>query len=416
MCDFYRKNKDVIEKICALVIAVITVLACILPMSKLPIWNGEIPEHRNQYELITEAFLDGRLSFDYGDEQELSKLQNPYDPAERRESGVKYHWDHAYYNGKYYMYFGVVPVFLAFLPYRVITGKPLTTFRATQIFTAVFIAGIFLLFWKIRKRFFKNLPYPLYLALSVAFSVMSVWYASAEPALYCTPITAAIALEVFSILFFFQAVYIEKSENKQILWAFAGSLAGALVFGCRPPIGLASVVVLPMLAVFLKERKLTPKLFGKLVFAASPYLIVAVCLMLYNYARFENPFEFGQAYQLTVADQTAYDMSINAEEIKKISLGISNNLINAVFNFPFLILIFALVSGKLQGSLKSENALWLSVSIVISTMIISAVDVLWSPYILERYRSDIYFLLGIACYLILGFWYKAAKSKNCFRP
>ena len=138
---------DIIKNIITFFVAIVTILFCILPMDDLPIWNGEIPGHRNQYELMAEAILEGRLDFAYGDEAELETLNNPYDPDERREAGVTFHWDHAYYDGHYYMYFGVVPVFLLFLPYRVITGTALTTFRATQVFTAVIIAGIFSLFW-----------------------------------------------------------------------------------------------------------------------------------------------------------------------------------------------------------------------------------------------------------------------------
>ena len=280
-------NMAVIKKTVTFLIAVLTILACVLPMDDLPLWNGEIPGHRNQYELMAEAILDGRIHFAYGDEDSLAGLKNPYDPNERKEAGVKYHWDHAYYNGQYYMYFGIVPVFLAFLPYRVITGTALTTYRATQLFTAVTVAGIFCLFWMLRKLFFKKLPFGLYLALSVAFSVMSVWYAAAEPALYCTAITAAIALETWSIFFFVWAVYGEKRENRQILLAGIGALLGALVFGCRPPIALANLVVLPLLFVFLKEHAFSRKLLGKLALAATPYLLVAVCLMTYNYVRFD---------------------------------------------------------------------------------------------------------------------------------
>ena len=198
-----------VRNLFTLLVALLTVAVCILPMDALPIWNGEVPGHRNQYELMAEAILDGRIEFAYGDEDTLLQLQNPYDPNEREETGVYYHWDHAYYDGHYYMYFGIVPVFLVFLPYRILTGTALTTYHATQIFVAVSVAGIFVLFSMLKKRFFQKLPYGVYLALSAAFSIMSVWYATAEPALYCTAITAAMALEIWSLYFFFRAVWVE---------------------------------------------------------------------------------------------------------------------------------------------------------------------------------------------------------------
>lgn len=242
---------------------VITIAACTWPMGKIPIWNGEVPDHRNQYELMAEAILEGHIDLRYGDEKELSKLDNPYDPEEREESGVKFHWDHAFYDGHYYMYFGVVPVFLVFLPYRIITGMPLTTYHATQIFVAAAIIGIFTLLYLLSKLFFKKLSYCVYLALSVAFSVMSVWYSIAVPALYCTAITSAIALEIWSLYFYIRAVWGETSENRQIIFAFIGAALGALAFGCRPPIALANILVLPMLVVFLRQRKITFRLIGK---------------------------------------------------------------------------------------------------------------------------------------------------------
>ena len=142
--------------ICVLVL-VVTVLMCIVPMGHLSLWNGEQPGHRNQYELMAEAILDGRIDLAYGDEDTLADLENPYDPEERKEAGIFYHWDHAYYKGHYYMYFGVVPVFLVFLPYRMLTGTALTTYHATQIFVALAIAGIFMLFYLLAKLFFKKL-------------------------------------------------------------------------------------------------------------------------------------------------------------------------------------------------------------------------------------------------------------------
>lgn len=421
------QKKELVKKCAALFAAVLTILACILPMGELPLWNGEEPGHRNQYELMAEAILDGRIDFAYGDEGELAKLENPYDPVERTQAEVVFHWDHAYYDGHYYMYFGIVPVFLAFLPYRIITGASLTTFHATQLFTAAIIAGIFTLFWMLSRRFFSRLHFGLYLMIAAAFSVMSVWYAAAEPALYCTAITAAIALEVWSLYFFIRAVYVEERENRQIVLAGVGALLGALVFGCRPPVALANVMVLPMLIVFLKEHTLTKKLLGKLALAAMPYLLVAVALMIYNYVRFDDPFEFGQTYQLTVADQTNYSFTIDAEQLLRIREGITEQFcdyqigeksfpyvrVNGVFmNFPALLVSIAAIFPTVTISKKHAKLRPLVTGLFIAAIIITVMDVIWTPYLLERYRMDIYFLLGICTYLILGVGYEDSKNSK----
>ena len=401
------------------VLALLTTLLCVLPMDLFPLWNGEIPGHRNQYELMAEAILDGRIDFAYGDENSLAGLKNPYDPQERKDAGVYYHWDHAYYNGKYYMYFGIVPVFLAFLPYRVLTGTALTTYHATQLFAAVTIAGIFVLFELLHRLFFPKLSYAVRLSMSAAFSVMSVWYASAEPALYCTAITAALALEVWSLYFFIQAVWGQHSENKRILLAGIGALLGALVFGCRPPIALANILVLPMLYVFLRQHPFRVQLLGKLALAALPYALVAAGLMLYNYARFEDPFQFGQAYQLTVADQSNYKFVLDKETLLRIWNNTSANLFGRAdvkltfpylqhggvyMNFPILLLTVSALTASARGVLKKHRLTPLVIGLLVSILVITALDIMWTPYLLERYRMDIYFLAGIACFISVGAW------------
>lgn len=407
-------------------VAVLTICVCIAPMASLSLWNGEQPGHRNQYELMAEAILDGRVEFAYGDEDALLELENPYDPNERKETGVKYHWDHAYYNGHYYMYFGVVPVFLVFLPYRVLTGESMTTYHATQIFAALIIAGIFMLFYLLAKLFFKKLPFSVYLALSVAFSVASVWYSSAEPALYCTAITAAIALMVWSLYFFVKAVWGETRENIQLIYAAIGALLGALAFGCRPPIALANILVLPMLITFLKQRKFSLKLLGKLVLVALPYVVVAAGLMYYNYIRFDDPFEFGQAYQLTTADQHLYKITWDAPTLVRILNDSFKNFFSPVtvteafpyfktssvfFNFPIFFLCFAMFKKNVLANMKKKSVLLFAIGVLLTPVIITAIDIMWTPYLLERYRMDIYFLMGIACFLAIGFWYNSC-SKN----
>lgn len=421
-------EQDTVKKtLCTILVAVLTICACILPMDNFPLWNGEIPGHRNQYELMAENILAGRLHFEYGDEDQLAQLQNPYDPSERKESGVRYHWDHAFYNGTYYMYFGIVPVFLLFLPYRILTGSSLTTYHATQVFAAVFVAGMFALFHLLTKLFFKKIRYSTYLTLSAALSVMSVWYSSAEPALYCTAITAAIALEIWSLYFFIKAVWGEQKENRQILYAAIGALLGALVFGCRPPIALANILVIPMLAVFLQQRKITAAVFGKLVLAALPYALVAVALMLYNYVRFEDPFEFGQAYQITVADQSQYGIVLNAATLKRViqetgenlfgNLKFSNqfpfvNFSGAFLNFPILLLTAGMFRPAALKDLRQKKLLGLMIGFLLTVLIITAMDILWTPYLLERYRMDIYFLLGIACFIGIGSFTNVSTPKQ----
>ena len=57
------------------------------------------------------------------------------------EAGEWYNWDHAYYKGKYYVYFGVVPAILFYLPYYVITGTHLHNHVLIFFLSLFFTAG-----------------------------------------------------------------------------------------------------------------------------------------------------------------------------------------------------------------------------------------------------------------------------------
>ena len=52
------------------------------------------------------------------------------------------------------------------------------------------------------------------------------------------------------------------------------------------------------------------------------------------------------------------------------------------------------------------------ICLVIVVVLISIVQILWTPYIIERYRMDLYFLFGIACFIVVGFMYKIGTPKQ----
>jgi hypothetical protein len=65
-----------------------------------------------------------------------------------------------------------------------------------------------------------------------------------------------------------------------------------------------------------------------------PYIIVGIALMYYNYIRFNNPFEFGASYQLTLNNMKALSSGFYS-----IPIGLFNNLFSIpriVYEFPFI--------------------------------------------------------------------------------
>lgn len=415
------------ENVVTILLIVLLILMCTIPMGMSPVWNGDLNGHWKQYEMMTESILKGQLTLDAGVDPRLLEMENPYDPEMREKLGIDFGWDHALYNGKYYMYFGIVPVFLLFLPYRLITGVALAGYKATQVFVAVGIVGIFALFRLLTKQFFKEISFTMQTALSAAMCLVSFWYASSTPSLYCTAITGAITLMIWGLYFFVKAIWggKDKSVNKQIMLMFCGAWCGALAFGCRPPVALANLLVVPLLCTFLRQHKMDWKLFGKLLFAACPYLIVAAALMTYNYVRFDNPFEFGQVYQLTNTDQSSYGSFLENLNIIRLINGIVENFVaitplketfphiaysGAFINFPILALPLCIFNSVIRKKTKESGLFgWVAMLIAVP-LIITIIDVQWAPFLMERYRMDIYFVMSILCFVMVGFWYSSLKT------
>ena len=384
-------------------------------------------KNKNQYELMADALLKGQIYLEYGDmDRRLLEMPNPYDTKARRELGVRYHWDHAFYKGRYYMYFGVVPVFLLFIPFKLITGTSLTTYHATQVFVGMSIIGLFLFFRLLSKRFFPKLSFPVYLFLGAAISVTSMVHCVAKPAMYMTAFAAAFCMEIWSVYFYVKAVWATEDENRAIFRAFLGALFGARAFGCRPSIALGNLIVIPCLIVFLRGHKFSGKLLLKLAAAASPYIIIGALLMFYNYIRFENPFEFGQSYQLTVADQSAYGSLFSRLSARGLLNGATFFLTRSedlVAEFPHSVEggvfytypvfgagLFALTNKKTRTAIRANKFVLFLLGGIATIGVIIMMDVVWTPYLLARYREDMMWLLGMLVFLAVGMRYTDGKG------
>ena len=409
----------------------ITVLCCTLPMGLSPTYNGSVENHRNQYEKMAEALLAGHFYLDCDVDQKLLDMENPYDNEARKELGVNAYWDHSFYNGKYYMYFGIVPVILLFLPFRLITGVSLLSYHATQIFVAFYILGVFLLFALLEKKLFSRLPFIMYILLSVSVSVMSIWLAVDAPALYCTALTAAICMMIWCFYFWAKAFYEDNRERKSIWYGILGSLFGALAFGCRPPVALANILILIVFIYYAKKRKGSiVKCFVTLI----PYAVVGILLMLYNYVRFGSVFEFGQSYQLTYYDMTGTNSILSIHSLTDLIHCVStiiNRFIDYLFfvntsgditangvfiSFPILwYLVIGLASEDTRSLIKQKKLSFIVGALIISVLLIILVNAIGSPqYYTCRYSLDVIWLLGILAYIIIGVYYKTKNNQKGF--
>lgn len=265
-------------------------------------------QNHNQYDDLARAILeDGHLYIDHDDvPQSLQDLPNPYDPAARSAasaaSGDTYRWDVAYYNGHYYVYFGIVPLVLLYLPFRAVMKAPFPSAVGVMLFAALFALGVLSLLRLIAEKKFRSLSVGAFLLVALAaVNGGGMIFIAKRPDFYSLPIMAACAFTAWGLRLWLGGLWDGK---KRLLFYAAGSLCMALAVGCRPQSVLLSAVALPL---FL------PQFFGKaakgrggkvreLAVLAAPYVAVAAVIMAYNAARFSSPFDFGSAYNLTTND------------------------------------------------------------------------------------------------------------------
>ena len=251
-----------------------------------------------------DAFEKGQLSLDLDINPELESLDNPYDRGERDKKEVAYHWDRAYYNGKYYSYFGLAPLFMVYypvywltgmLPTELLAGSVLAVFAVFAVFAA--IHGLFITF---RPR--ANLL--LFLVGEAAVVSGSFLYLmQASLSFYYLPLISAVGWLAAFIAFSAFACRSEKKGRKILLFALSGISVVMLVLSRPNMVLLAVAFAAPLFLRILFEHSapLQDKLLCVLPFLI-PVLAGGGAIMYYNYIRFGSVFEFGTAFQLTESD------------------------------------------------------------------------------------------------------------------
>ncbi len=121
-------------------------------------WEHFTRKNSDYYNLLVEGFLDGHLGFKVKPTPAMMALADPYDPAQRQQTGETDWHDASYYKGSYYLYFGVAPAITLLLPVRLFTGVYFPQNLATVLFCS---GGYFCslgLFLGFRRRYFPDCP------------------------------------------------------------------------------------------------------------------------------------------------------------------------------------------------------------------------------------------------------------------
>lgn len=269
--------------------------------------------HHKQYQELAHMLDQGTVKLtERAVEPALLDKTNPYDTSALMIEGIPYNMDFAYYDGSYYVYFGIIPELIFYYPFYKLTGHDLANYHVMWILSCMMAVGVFLCVWQLQKRFSVrddgrgvSLLQYLSISLSLVFVSTSV-YMCATPDIYNIPVMMATGLTWLGIGLWLCALNIEDGERTEesltkltILYLTAGSFCMAMVAGCRPQMILYSAVGV----LFIVRRMIfTKKRTGNLIAVVTPYMLVAALVFWYNYARFGSIVDFGATYSMTSND------------------------------------------------------------------------------------------------------------------
>ncbi|MEE1018070.1 MAG: hypothetical protein UH824_01140, partial [Acutalibacteraceae bacterium] len=253
---------------------------------------------KSPYLQMTDAAVKGQLNLDITPDSRLEDAgDNAYDPTWRTANNVYAEWDRAYYNGKYYSYFGIAPLILFYLPIYLISGFVPPDSAACALFAMLTVAAGFLLIFTLANRAVKGANYLLTLLCGIClpFSGLTLFMCG-----YGDFYTVPKLCGTFWLVLLMWLTVCAYHRPRRYIFLLCG-ICVSFIAASRPNLIIAALALAPFyIAVLIsREHKLKFKLTSVCAFI-TPIIITAAALMAYNYLRFGSPFEFGSKYQLTV--------------------------------------------------------------------------------------------------------------------
>src|SRR5688572_17486328 len=243
------------------------------------------------YQLLVRGFQKGHLYLDKAPSPQMLALADPYDPAQNAPHRLP---DASYFKGHYYLYFGPTPAVTLMWPYAALTGAAMPTGAAIFVFCSVgFLAGS-ALWLVIRRRYFPGSGTWVAVLGVTAFGFGTHLLSLAQrPMWWELAIAGGFAFSMLGLLAVYFAIH---GSRPAVAMAFAGLCIG-LAGASRPPCFFGAAMLLPPLWLAWRQHGFGRR-WWRMALAGGVALSMCVgAVLMYNYARFGNAFEFGQSYQ-----------------------------------------------------------------------------------------------------------------------
>ncbi len=256
------------------------------------------------YNYLARALLKGQVHLDVKPPSYLSGMTNPYIRAERDiltlQTGEMDHMDYAYFDGRYYCYYGLIPALFFYVPYVALTGQLVYSYWVVLVCAAVFIPSSFAFIYRLIRKFRGEVSLDTYLLLSLLFINCCGFLTYVKrPVVYSVPYAMSYCLIVLGLYFWLTAC---DKEKMSVVKLILGAVMIAMTLGTRPVFMITLLLAFPIFADRIKKGDFFRLKAASIVNTSAvivPFLVIDIPLLFYNKARFGSFLDFGSKYNLT---------------------------------------------------------------------------------------------------------------------
>ena len=390
---------------------------------------------------LVDSFLNGQVSMLEEPTKEFLAIEDPYVPANRKGH---YLWDHVLFDGKYYSYYGIFPVIILFLPFKLITNYYFYDGHAVLLFSLISTLFIAMSYFKLIKKKHPNLP--LFIQISgyiILFMSCGVISNIVRPAFYEVATSCAFMCMSIAIYHLVSSNLLTKDEK--INYIHTTCMTSWLSFAVlsRATVALYAIcgAIIIVIAYLYRRKSLNKKDTLTLALCGFvPFIVFGSVQCIYNYLRFNSIFEFGIKYSLTINDFTktqfkpslAFNSFYNflfavpkiSDEMyfvkpNALTFGASGyyffetyNAMGLFIRVPMLFVIFALPFMKSENTFKDKVFNFLKYGLPCVIMPIIIVIITWESGFAIRYYSDFAWAMVLFALFVFFDFYEKCEKRN----
>ena len=272
-----------------LFVVILMILYCAVNTKGSFKFDEEVPHFMN-YNMLAEAFLAGQLYLKQGIHPERAKALDPSDPR----LPFPYIVDAIALNGHYYFLQQPLPA-LFHAVWIALTRVTLPTGAAVVFSATACLLLIGLILWRIRESFFSGTPSWIFWFTWLSFGLSSSqMYMVSRAVVYHETIAVGVMFVLLGTLLFIAAV--TTTRNNLAFMTFSGICFGAAL-ASKVNLGLYPVCLFLCWAYYaVAKRPHPPRLVSQGFAFMYPVACSAMLLMIYNFLRFGNVFDFGREH------------------------------------------------------------------------------------------------------------------------